>query len=136
MPGNITGGCLCGQLRYESRLSAVRGVICHCSMCKRHSGAAALALAIFRTDGFSWQGREPSWHASSPHADRAFCPACGSSIAMREHDEPSVVEIYAGSLDRPDDLVIEDHVWASERTSWLHLDDGLPHYPQARPHGQ
>jgi hypothetical protein len=52
---------------------------------------------------------------------------------MREHAEPSVVEIYAGSLDNPDALAIEDHVWTSEQTSWLKLDDRLPHYPRGKP---
>lgn len=52
---------------------------------------------------------------------------------MREHDEPSVIEIYVGSLDAPDNVAIEDHVWVSEQLSWLKIDDDLPHYLLDKP---
>lgn len=134
MASTIGGGCLCGNVRYESRQQPLRAVICHCSMCKRHSGAPALAFAIFATDGFAWVGQEPTWHSSSRHADRGFCSACGSSLAMREHNEPAVVEIYAGTLDTPSSIRIEDHVWVSEQVTWLKIHDGLPRYLFSKPH--
>jgi len=52
---------------------------------------------------------------------------------MREHDERSVIEIYAGSLDEPNQVAIEDHVWASRQLSWLKVDDDLPRYPGRKP---
>lgn len=130
---HITGGCLCGDVRYEASQLPVRGVICHCSMCRKHSGAPALGFAIFHVPSFTWTSVGPSWYASSSHAERGFCPRCGSSIATREYDEPSIIEIYAGSLDNPDELVINDHIWVSEQISWLITSDGLPRYPTDNP---
>src|SRR5688500_18752298 len=78
------GGCLCGAVRYRATTPPVRGVLCHCEMCRKHSGAPALAFVHFPIDAFEWLGATPAWYRSSEFADRGFCPTCGSTLGMRE----------------------------------------------------
>ncbi len=125
----FTGGCLCGSLRFESAAPPVRGVICHCSMCKRHSGAPALAFVHFPRAAFRWLGAEPQRYRSSPDAERGFCPRCGSTISMHETVLPDRVQICVGALDEPDRVKIDDHVWHRERVQWFRIDDDLPRFP-------
>lgn len=127
----FTGGCLCGFIRYRATASPLRGVICHCSMCRRHSGAPALAFVHFPVESFAWSRDEPSWFASSPYAQRSFCPNCGSTIGMREDVLAERVQVCAGTLDDPNGVRMDDHVWTSEQVGWFDLRDELPRFQQS-----
>ncbi|HEY6641981.1 GFA family protein [Povalibacter sp.] len=122
------GGCLCGALRYRSTHPPLRGVICHCSMCRHHSGAPALAFVHFPVAAFAWQRGEVSWFRSSPYAERGFCAVCGSTIGMRESVLADRVQVCVGSLDEPDRVRIDDHVWTQERIGWFDVRDELPRF--------
>ena len=124
----FTGGCLCGAVRYESTAKPVRGVICHCSLCRRHSGAPALAFVHFPRAAFRWIGAEPGRYRSSAEAERGFCPTCGSTISMHEAVLADRVQITVGTLDEPDRVRIDDHVWTREQIAWFRIEDGLPRF--------
>jgi hypothetical protein len=124
----FTGGCLCGAVRYESTAKPIRAVICHCSLCRRHSGAPALAFVHFPRAFFRWVGAEPKRYRSSPEAERGFCPTCGSTISMHESVLPDRVQITVGTLDEPDRVRIDDHVWTREQIAWFRIDDVLPRF--------
>jgi hypothetical protein len=128
---HLDGGCLCGRIRYRGATPLLRGVICHCSMCRKHSGAPALAFVHLPAASFAWVAGEPSWYRSSPYAERGFCPNCGSTIAMREEVLADRVQVCVGSLDTPDVVVIDDHVWVSERISWFDVKDDLPRFAKS-----
>lgn len=125
------GGCLCGAVRYRASAQPVRGVICHCSMCRKHSGAPALAFVHFPTESFTWLTSEPSWYRSSPFAERGFCPSCGSTLAMREEILKDRVQVCVGSLDESHRVKINDHVWTREQLPWFEIKDDLPRFLQS-----
>ena len=125
------GGCLCGWVRYRANDQPLRGVICHCDMCRKHSGAPALAFVHFPTESFAWLNAQPSWYRSSPFAERAFCPTCGSTLGMREEALSDRVQVCIGSLDEPGRVQIQDHVWTSSRVSWFDTRDHLPRFPES-----
>jgi len=127
---HFEGGCLCGAIRYRATARPLRGVICHCSMCRKHSGAPALAFVHFPVAAFAWLKAEPKWYRSSQYARRGFCPACGSTVAMREEVLGDRVQVCVGSLDKPDKVQINDHVWTQERISWFEIKDELPRFLQ------
>lgn len=125
------GGCLCGSIRYRATVPPIRGVICHCDMCRKHSGAPALAFVHFPVGSFEWVNAAPRWYRSSPFAERGFCPDCGSTLGMREEVLGDRVQVSVGSLDEPDRAQIQDHVWTSSRISWFDIRDALPRFPQS-----
>lgn len=122
------GGCLCGAVRYRATAEPLRGVICHCRMCRRHSGAPALAFVHFPVDAFEWIASSPSWFRSSANAERGFCSRCGSTLGMREDVLADRVQVCIGSLDEPERARIDDHVWTRSRVPWFNTDDGLPRF--------
>ena len=124
-----TGGCLCGAVRYRATAEPLRGVICHCVNCRRHSGAPALAFVHFPVSSFAWLGAQPSWYRSSVRAERGFCANCGSTVAMREEILSDRVQICVGTLDEPNRVRIDDHVWTRGKASWFEIADGLPRFP-------
>jgi hypothetical protein len=125
------GGCLCGAIRYRTTAAPVRGVICHCTFCRRHSGAPALAFVHFPVESFQWLGAQPSWFRSSEFAERGFCPACGSTLGMREDVLGDRVQVCIGSLDDARHVRIDDHVWTSSRLPWFDTRDDLPRFTRS-----
>ena len=123
-----TGGCMCGAIRYEAKAEPLRAVTCHCGMCRRASGAACLTFVHFPKDAFAWTKAEPTRHRSSAEAERGFCPICGSTLTMHETVLEDRVQVTLGSLDRPEDVDPDDHVWTREQLPWLKIDDGRPRF--------
>jgi hypothetical protein len=115
----LTGGCLCGDLRIVASGAPYRVGICHCLDCRKHHGALFYAAAIFPEAAVTIEGEFRDYHG------RCFCPRCGSSVFARSADE---IEIHLGSLDAPDQLMPTYENWMVRRESWL------PAFPVKRRH--
>lgn len=120
--GPLTGGCLCGQVRY--RIAKVEAAFfCHCAMCRKASGANALAwVSVARAD-FTLTAGPLALYASSPGVERGFCGACGSPILFDMAAE-NAVDVTVGTLDDPDAVAPTHHIWTR---SALHMSEGLGH---------
>lgn len=125
------GGCLCGAIRYRATAPPVRGVICHCSMCRKQSGAPILAFVHFPIAAFTWLKGQPTRYRSSKFAERGFCSQCGSTISMHEEVLENRVQVAVGSLDEPDRVQCNDHVWTEDQVSWFEVKDDLPRFSQS-----
>jgi hypothetical protein len=124
---DTTGGCLCGEVRYDVR-GPLRGVVnCHCSMCQRlhgnfgpHTKARKLNISITRDNGLSW-------FKTSDIARRGFCSNCGSGLFW-EPFELDATGIIAGSLDAPSRLKTIGHIFVGEKSDFYEITDELPMY--------
>lgn len=110
----VTGGCLCGRVRFVACGQPRRVGLCHCLNCRKHHGAVFYAAAIFPADAVEITGDTRAYEG------RHFCPVCGSSVFARTGDE---VEVHLGALDRPDVFTPDYELWTIRRESWL------PHVP-------
>ncbi|MEE9479385.1 MAG: GFA family protein [Kiloniellales bacterium] len=126
-----TGGCLCGAVRYRATADPVRAVICHCGTCRKVSGAAFLSFVHFPKGAFTWTSGVPTRYRSSAYAERGFCPQCGSTLTMHEDVLDDRVQVSLGSLDRPEAVRPNDHVWSESQLPWLVISDDLPRFPQS-----
>jgi hypothetical protein len=97
-------------------------------MCRRTSGAAFITFVHFPAGEFAWTGAEPTRYRSSDEAERGFCAVCGSTLSMHEAVLPDRVQVSLGSLDRPDLVRPNDHVWTSGQLPWLEVVDDLPRF--------
>ncbi len=128
---NYSGGCLCGAVRYNSTAAPTRCMICHCDDCKKHSGGPCLSFVHFPKKGFTWTTVEPNKYRSSKYAKRGFCGECGSTISMHEEVLADRVQVALGSLDNPNAVTPDDHVWCSSRVTWFEQADDLPKFDQS-----
>ena len=78
----LEGGCQCGAVRYRIDGSPALAALCHCSMCRRAHAAPAVAWAMYQRSQVSFTGEPPTTYESSPGAQRAFCPRCGTQISF------------------------------------------------------
>ncbi|MBL36015.1 MAG: aldehyde-activating protein [Oceanospirillaceae bacterium] len=113
----ITGGCLCGQVRFSTSAQPYRVGVCHCMDCRKYHGALFHASAIFAQDAVTLSGE------TGQYGGRHFCPRCGSSVYSRTADE---IELNLGSLDAPDQFTPTYELWTIRRETWL------PPFPFAR----
>jgi hypothetical protein len=95
-----TGGCQCGAVRYRTSTLLDNAHICHCRMCQKAVGNLFAALVGAPNDALVWTRGAPSVWASSDHADRGFCAACGTPLFYRGTDSPRT-GLTIGSLDDP-----------------------------------
>jgi hypothetical protein len=115
----LTGGCLCGRIRFVVTGSPLRVGICHCIDCRKHHGALFHASAIFGQAAVAIEGE------TQAYAGRHFCPRCGSSVFGRSGDE---IEVHLGAFDAPDAFTPTYELWTVRREAWL------PPFPTAQRH--
>lgn len=122
MEDTLTGGCLCGAVRYEAKSSNLGSFICYCRMCQRVSGSAFAALLYVKDDGLRIIHGNARPFESSPGVIRSFCGRCGSPLFFRRDNRPGQCAIVAGSLDTPNRFVPQTRIFLADAVSWL---DGL-----------
>lgn len=128
----LTGGCLCGAIRYEARGAPYHRTVCHCSICRRSAGAPMVAWFSVKPADFAFTKGQPSTYRSSAKAQRSCCPLCGTQLTFKV-DALDEIDVTVCSLDQPEAVPPQDHTFAGSQLGWVHLDDGLPRHTQARP---
>ena len=126
----ITGGCMCGGVRYRIDGKPSRVLNCHCSSCRAHTGAAMVTLAVFQAGQVRFLGHERAIYASSPDVGRAFCGSCGTSLTWETvlDDEGPLCAVHISSFDDPEALQPTGHSFYIERISWFDSADDLPRH--------
>src|SRR5262249_44983086 len=132
-PAAASGGCLCGAVRYRATAPPLEVVHCHCSLCRRATGAPFVTWATFPAAAFSLTAGTPAERRSTPGAVRTHCAACGTALTFREDARPRSIDVTVGSPDDPEALPPTGHIWTSRRLSWLALDDELPRHAEQDP---
>jgi len=127
----LRGGCLCGAVRWTSRMSPKAVHYCHCSMCRRWSGASFATLAWFWRAAISWAGA-PTVFRSSPIATRSHCAACGTTLAL-SYDAREDIALSVGSFDAPETIVPARHYGIESRLGWVDIGRCLPSKPTREP---
>jgi class 3 adenylate cyclase len=124
----IRGGCLCGAVRFETNRPPISTGYCHCRICQKFTGSAMSTWTVFATAEVKYSSKEPSYFASSPIAERGFCPDCGSSLTYRliRPRPTAYLVIFTGSLDKPQDFAPVIHSGSESKVPWLEIVDDLP----------
>lgn len=124
----LKGSCLCGGIRYE--IDGDLGPItnCHCSQCRKASGASFAISAPVPANSFRIvAGAEllKDWE-SSPGTRRCFCGRCGSPIVKRYDAKPEIVRLRPGTLDTDPGVKPSKHIFVGSKAPWVDTTDGLP----------
>ncbi|HSM41167.1 MAG TPA: GFA family protein [Afifellaceae bacterium] len=124
----IKGGCLCGSVRFEISLPPISTGYCHCRICQKFTGSAMSAWTAFPASAVHFPAAEPRYFASSPIAERGFCPDCGSSLTYRltKPRPAGYLVVFTANLDKPQDYAPAVHGGIESRMPWLEILDDLP----------
>ena len=132
----LTGGCLCGGVRYAYSGEVGAAGYCHCADCRRASGGAfGISVPADATEFRIIKGRPKGFTKSSDSGrpvTRYFCPDCGSPLYTQPPLHPDKVFIKAGSLDDPTVVAPNREAWTASRVSWAEIPEGIAQYEKSR----
>jgi hypothetical protein len=125
----LTGGCHCGAIRYEVEGEPAHAALCHCTDCRLSTGAPVVAWTLFGNDGFRVTRGAATSYASSEHARRHFCGACGTSLFYtNEAMFPDMTDVCAATLDTPDAMPVQIQIQTADRIGWMETAHELPQF--------
>lgn len=129
----ITGRCHCGSIHYEMTAEVEHHALCHCTDCRRATGAPAVAWAMVKRENIKIEG-QPKSYASSPGVQRLFCGDCGTSLFyLNETVFPGLVDVQSATLDNPDAIPLDGQIQTAERIGWMTKLDELPAFERYPP---
>ena len=133
-PYPLPGGCDCGQLRYRLESAPLFVHCCHCRWCQRETGASFALNALIEADRVTLLAGAPERvdtpSASGKGQQIARCPGC--RIAVWSHYAgagPAFCFVRVGTLDAPDHLPPDVHIFTASKQPWVVLPPGTPALP-------
>ena len=129
---SISGSCLCGGVQFEIAQAIGPSEICHCTRCRKKSGATSLEMIDVRSEDYSLISGADLIHTyEAPILNRPpayvshFCTRCGSSVPPASA-RGETVEIPAGLFDDDPGVQPDKHIFVDFMPSWQTIRDSLP----------
>lgn len=136
MEAVVTGGCLCGNIRYEYLGEVGPASYCHCADCRRCTGSAfnvgvRVDARLFRLVQGAPKAFEKAGESGS-RLSRHFCPDCGSPLFTSSPRHPEALYVKAGSLDDPAMVAPAYQSWLDSKVVWAAIPPDLPGHAKGR----
>ena len=125
----ITGGCLCGAVRFTASEPPISARVCWCRLCQRLGAGGATVNAAFKTSAVTIEGALADYASAAESGNRMhrrFCPKCGTHLFSEAEVRPHLIFIRAGALDDPELVKPVATIWTSSAPSWAAIDPNLP----------
>lgn len=131
----MQGGCTCGKVRYELTSAPLFVNCCHCRWCQRESGASFALNAMIEADRVELLQGTPEIvnTPSNSGAGQKFsrCPHCRIALWSNYAGAGDAVRfVRVGTLDQPDRLPPDIHIFTSSKQPWIVLPEGTPAVPE------
>jgi hypothetical protein len=127
----ITGGCLCGAVRYETEEKPITARMCWCRLCQYIGAGNATVNVAFPTEGFTITGAPKDFQSiadSGNKMHRRFCPECGVHVFTVSEARPHLVMVRAGTLDDPEIAKPVATIWVAKAPSYACIAEDLPKF--------
>ncbi len=131
----LTGGCLCGGVRYNYEGDVAKAVYCHCEDCRRTTGSAFNVGVGVKARSLVVDGAPHSFTKrgdSGAELTRHFCASCGSPLFTTSPKHPDMVYLKGGTLDDPTVVQPGAEIWATSAVSWSRIAPDLPRFARGR----
>jgi hypothetical protein len=130
MDTSLTGGCLCGAVRYTAVSAPLAVRQCYCRTCQYISaGSPSVNMMMHAADvTFTGELREYVSTADSGNImHRRFCPVCGTPVSNQAESRPQFIVMRVGTLDDPNAVAPSTAIWVSAAPRWACIDPALTH---------
>jgi hypothetical protein len=125
----VTGGCLCGAVRFSFPAAPISSRACWCRLCQYLGAGSGTVNVIFRREGMSLSGALRDYQSIADSGNvmhRHFCPTCGTQIFSAAEARPGVVIVRGGALDDPELAAPGSTIWTAAAPSWACINEDLP----------
>jgi hypothetical protein len=129
------GGCTCRQVRYRMTSRPLFVNCCHCRWCQRETGTAFAHNAMIEADRVELLGGEPELVLTpslSGKGQRIWrCPNCRVAVWSNYPGAGDAVRfVRVGTLDNPDALPPDAHIFTQSKQPWVVIPEGVPALPE------
>lgn len=127
----VTGGCYCGEIRYEINGSQEAAFQCHCRECQYLTGGNANIVVVFAESDFRYTKGLASSFARSDLENpvtRHFCGACGTGIGSRSPSRPNSMIVKVGTLDNPGEYQAQAAIFTCDRQAYHYIPNNIPSF--------
>lgn len=131
----IAGGCDCRHVRYRMETPPLFVHCCHCRWCQRETGASFALNAMIEADRVTLLAGEPELvdtpSASGKGQKIARCPNCRIALWSNYAGAGAAVRfVRVGTLDNPDLLPPDIHIFTASKQPWVVIPPGMPAVPE------
>ncbi|CAH2599075.1 GFA family protein [Rhodovastum atsumiense] len=129
----VSGGCLCGRIRYTATAAPAFTGICHCRDCQRATGSAFGTVVAFPREAVTILGDLRHYQGagdSGRSITRGFCPNCGSSLTVEVTTTPELLLLAAGTLDDPAVVHPTAEIFCDSAQPWVQLRGERRRFPR------
>jgi hypothetical protein len=132
----LTGGCLCGGVRFEISAPLISAGYCHCTRCQRRTGAAASPQARVAPGSLRVTAGEELIRTFEPPDGypKVFCSGCGGALWSSEPRTGEPRGVRLGTFDTDPGIRPSSRQFVAYAAPWEPIpNDGLPRYPERPP---
>ena len=132
----VTGGCLCGGVRYEIETAPITTRVCWCKVCQRIAGGNATVNVCFPSSAVEIRGTPRDYVSIADSGNvmhRRFCGECGVQLFSAAEARPHLLWVRAGTLDDAELARPAATIWVSSAPSWACIDERLPQVARQPP---
>jgi hypothetical protein len=131
----MQGGCTCGAVRYRLKASPLIVHCCHCRWCQRETGTAFALNAVIEAGCVEAVAGTPDMVSTPSASGRGQkiwrCPTCRVAVWSNYAQAGDAIRfVRVGTLDNPDALPPDIHIFTSSRQPWVVLPDGARSVPE------
>lgn len=119
------GGCRCGVCRYTIDAEPIVAYTCHCQECQKLTGSAFLTCMHIPAESLTLTSGTPSTDLRLAGSGNTlctyFCQSCSSTLFIKNTARPLVRTLHVGSLDQPELVNVNAHIWVKRKLPWVQL---------------
>jgi len=130
----VTGGCMCGAVKFEVNAPLLGAARCYCKRCQRRTGTAFSQTGLTQPGSFRITDGEEHVRMYEPGGDgwnKGFCAQCGSHLLTRNAENPDLLAVRMGALDQDPRIPVRAHQFVAYVAPWYEIpEDGLPRFEE------
>lgn len=122
VPSRLTGGCMCGAVRYDISERPMFGALCHCDRCRPQSGSAFSTVVFIKRSTFRLEGETTVFEdigASGRRVGRRCCARCGSPLTTEPDVVPDLMMVKVGGIDNNEWFRPVIELFVGRRRPWV-----------------
>jgi hypothetical protein len=132
----ITGGCLCRQVRFRITAAPIVTRVCWCRLCQYLGAGSSTVNVCFPSNAITIEGEMKDYSNVADSGNtmhRRFCPNCGTALFSEAEVRPHLIFVRAGTLDDPTVAQPAATIWTSQAPAWACFDPNLPQVEKQPP---
>jgi hypothetical protein len=136
MQAQISGGCLCGAVRYRAAAAPLISVKCYCADCRRTSGTGHAAHVVMPASAVEVTGTVNTYSNTADSGSkitRAFCPTCGTIVYSLNSSKTGLTMLRASTLDDVGQINPQFSLYATRAPAWDPVSPSLPAFDEMPP---